>query len=83
MKRYEHFLDNIEAVLRTLEYCISEAVPALVGIKRGLHRLPARIPHAVSILYIVVMSAAVHRAVVIAVACESHQLCILIEAVAS
>ena len=83
VKRYEYLLNCIETVLRAFEYGISETVSAFVGIKRNFYRLPARVPYAVSILYIVVMSAAVHRTVVITVAGEPHQLRILIKAIAS
>ena len=83
MKRDEHFLNGIEAVLRGFEYGVSESVSASVGVERGLHRLPAGIPDAASILYIVVMAAAVHRTVIVAVTREPHELCVLIEAVAA
>ena len=43
---------------------------------------PAGIPYGVAILYIIVVSVAVVRHVVVAVSGEAQELCILIEAVA-
>ena len=56
---------------------------ALVAVKRGLARLPARIPDAVSVLYVEITPAVVHRNAIVAIAGNAAELCILVERVTS
>ena len=81
--RHEGLELRLELILPAGDDGIAEAVTALIGIKCRLCRLPARIPDAVAILYIVVASTLVERTVVVAVAGETEELRIFIEGVAS
>ncbi len=56
-------------------------MPAGIKIKLCLGRLPTRIPYRVLILNIVIAPAPIQRAVIIAVAGQPKQFCILIEGI--
>ena len=81
--RHEGLELRLELILAAGDDGIAETMAALIGIKCGLRRLPARIPDGVPILYIVVASALIERTVVVAVAGETEELRIFIEGVAS
>ena len=81
--RHEGLELRLELILPARDDRIAETMTALIGIKRSLCRLPARIPDAVAILDIVVAATLVERTAVVAVAGETQELRILIEGVAS
>ena len=54
---------------------------ALIGIQLGLCGHPSRIPDCIAFLNIVVMTVAIHRNVVVAVAGDAKELGVLIKAV--
>ena len=81
--RHENFLLCSQPILLRCDHRVSEAVAAAVLIQFCLNRLPAGVPHGFPFFYIEIVPSAVHGTVVIAVTCQSQELCILIEAVAA
>ena len=70
-------------VLAASDNRIAQAVTAGPGIKLRLCRLPAGIPDGVSVLYVIVASSVVQRAVVVAVSGDAKKLCIFIKGISA
>ena len=72
-----------DTVLSALNGGIVHTVTALVEVKRSLAGFPAGIPYGVTVLYVEVPAARIHRHTVITVACDAAELGILAETVAA
>ena len=81
--RHHKLLLHGDVVLRAFDHRVAQAVPAAVSVELCLNRLPAGIPYGISILYIKMKALLIQRAVVVAVARDSPQSGIAVEAVAA
>ena len=80
---YEEEHAGLYAVFLTRDAGVAHAVTALIEVERRLARLPAWVPDGVAVLDIEVSSAIVHRYIVVAIAGDTTELGILVEAVAA
>ena len=83
MQRHEEEHARLDAVLGSCDAGIAHAMTALIEIKRSLARLPARRPYGPAIVDIEIPTAVIHRHAVIAVACDSAELRVLVERVSA
>ena len=74
---------SLYTVFGRTEAAVADAVAALIGIQLGLGWFPARIPDGIAIFDIVIFSISVVRDIVVAVTCDTKQLCIFVEAVSA
>ena len=74
---------GFEAVLLTADTGISHTVTAFIEIQRRAHWLPSRRPDAFPVIDIEIPSAGIHRNAIVAVAEDSAEFCILVEAVSA
>lgn len=83
LKRYEGEQGGLQMVFLPGKAAVSHSMPAFIKIQRGLGRLPAGIPDAVSFFEIEISAIGIRRDVVVAIAGQTEKLCIFIERVAA
>jgi len=74
---------GLDTVLTTCDTGVAHAMTALVEVEWRLARFPTWIPHGIAILDVEITPAVVHRHVVVAIAGDTAELGILVEAVAT
>ena len=74
---------GLYAVPTAFDAGITHTMPALIALQRRFARFPAGIPHAVSVLYIIIPASGIHGDAVIAVAQDAAEFGILAEAIAA
>ena len=83
LQRYEEEHAGLYAVFLARDAGVAHAVTALIEVEGCLAGLPAWVPDGVAVLDIEVSSAIVHRYIVVAIAGDTTELGILVEAVAA
>ena len=79
VQRHKEEHARLDTVLGTSDAGVAHSVTALIEIKRGLARLPAWRPYGSVVVDVEIPSAIVHRNVVITIAGNTAELCVLIE----
>ncbi len=74
---------GFDSVLAAAEPAVAKAMAALIRVEPGSRRLPCRIPEGIAVLNVEILAVAVVWDIIVAVACDAEQLCILIEGIAA
>ncbi len=80
-KRYKVCALRSNAVFLTVNNGVSHTVAALIFIKRSAHWSESGRPDGIAVFYVEILSAVIHRNVIIAETCDTTKACIFIKAV--